>query len=198
MSVDALRSVTNDNATGAVRALRPVANPNLSAPIELAGLKQGPPVDLKLTEYFASVQEVTNVLDSSSPLSTPPLQQSALPPSPGGGDNDGMPPDDKHGERIAVLETHVKHIQEDISGIRSEIKDVRGDIRDVRSDVGALKVSVARIEENVRHLPTKGWAFTIAAGIVTFMVAVSALTPKIQQLFGTAPPAINTPAQQPK
>lgn len=107
-----------------------------------------------------------------------------------------MPPDDKHGERIAVLETHVKHIQEDISGIRSEIRDVSGELKDVRSDVGALKVSVARIEENVRHLPTKGWAFTIAAGIVTFMVAVSALTPKIQQWFGTAPPAVSASIQQ--
>ena len=28
----------------------------------------------------------------------------------GGGNNDGMPPDDKHGERIAVLETHVKRL----------------------------------------------------------------------------------------
>lgn len=83
-------------------------------------------------------------------------------------------------ERVAVLEAHVGHIRDDITGLRSDLKDIR-------NDVTSLKVNVATITENIRHLPTKGWAVAALLTTVTLIGALITLAPKLQAWLGTAP-----------
>jgi hypothetical protein len=45
----------------------------------------------------------------------------------GGGTYGGMPPDLP--ERVAVLETHIEHINKNIGIIQQDIRDIRGDMK---------------------------------------------------------------------
>lgn len=65
-----------------------------------------------------------------------------------GGHDGGMPPDLP--ERVAILDTHVAHIREDISTLK-------GDVRDIRKDM------------KVDFLLTWGGLFVIAIGLAGMM-----------------------------
>jgi hypothetical protein len=45
----------------------------------------------------------------------------------GGGTFDGMPPDLP--ERVAVLETHIDHIRDDVSTLKGDVRDIRKDMK---------------------------------------------------------------------
>jgi hypothetical protein len=98
-----------------------------------------------------------------------------LPPGGDGGHDGGMPPELP--ERVAVLEAHVGHIRDDVAGLRSDAREIRG-------DVTALKVDVATIKENIRHLPTKGWAVATLLMTLAAIVGLTTFAPKIQAWLG--------------
>lgn len=50
-----------------------------------------------------------------------------LPTPTAGGHDGGMPPDLP--ERVAILDTHVAHIREDISTLKGDVRDIRKDMR---------------------------------------------------------------------
>lgn len=100
---------------------------------------------------------------------------------PGGGDgghDGGMPPD--FPERVAVLETEVKHIKTDVATLKT-------DVRQMAADITTLKVDVATIKERLQHLPTKGWGVGAVVTTVGLIAALVALAPKLQAWLGTAP-----------
>lgn len=94
----------------------------------------------------------------------------------GGSTFGGMPPDLP--ERVAVLETHVEHIRGDLGALKTEFGTVR-------TDVGVLKVDVATIKENIRHLPTKGWAVGALVTLVALIGGLIAIAPKLQKWVGS-------------
>lgn len=76
-------------------------------------------------------------------------------------------------ERIAKLETLM-----DV---------VRGDVSDLKKDVREVRETVARLDERVKHLPTKGWAVGAVVTLVGLIGALVTLAPKLQAYFGTLP-----------
>ena len=96
----------------------------------------------------------------------------------GGGDDGDMPPDLP--ERVGVLEAHVQNIRDDVSILRN-------DLGGVRNDVSTLKVDVGTMKENIRHLPTKGWAVGALLSTLAVITALVTLAPKLQSWIGTAP-----------
>lgn len=88
----------------------------------------------------------------------------------GGGTFDGME------ARIAVLETHVEHIREDIVELRADVTSLKTDMVDV-------KVGLATLTERVNHLPSKGFIVTSSLGIIGAIGAFIAFQDHIRALF---------------
>ena len=101
----------------------------------------------------------------------------------GGGTFGGMPPDLP--ERVAILETHVEHIKEDVAAVRSDLKDVRGDIKEIRGDITTIRIDLGTMRTRVDHLPTKGWAVTALLAAITIIGGIIALAPKLQKFVGS-------------
>ncbi len=59
-----------------------------------------------------------------------------LPEDGGGGHDGGMPPDLP--ERVAVLETHIGHINQNVEAIRKDVGDIRGIMRDDAKEFRSL------------------------------------------------------------
>ncbi|MGN8023022.1 hypothetical protein ACTJJ7_20145 [Phyllobacterium sp. 22229] len=51
-------------------------------------------------------------------------------------------------------------------------------------DIADLKIQTAVLAERINHLPSKEFIYKGIAGLITVMVAVSVLAPKLQTLFG--------------
>jgi hypothetical protein len=103
----------------------------------------------------------------------------------GGGDGGGMMLD----AGVARLESDVAHIQRDLTAVQGELRAVASSVQEMRADVGIIK-------ESSNHLATKSWVLTVFGSMVVFVVTVltaagtfiAAYSPKLQILFGTAPP----------
>jgi archaellum component FlaC len=97
----------------------------------------------------------------------------------GGSGGDSMEP------RLATLEADVRHIKDDLGELKKSFAALQG-------DTTSLRIDVARINENIRHLPTK--EFLVGAVITTLAVITGLLTfqDKIQQAFRSFPPAVST------
>lgn len=89
----------------------------------------------------------------------------------GGGTFDGME------ARIAILETHVEHIREDIGDLKKNVGSLQKDVIDI-------KVGLATLTERVNHLPSKGYIVTTSLGIVGAIGAIIAFQDHIRAWFG--------------
>ena len=78
--------------------------------------------------------------------------------------------------RVAVLENNVEYIKRDIG-------ELKADMSGVRRDVESLKVSQGVLTERVSHLPSKGFIFTVALGIVGAIITFIAFQDHIKALF---------------
>ncbi len=86
------------------------------------------------------------------------------------------PPGDRFddmNERLAKLEVLTGIIQKDVSLLQAEMKTVSTDI--------------AVLKERVSHLPSKGWAVTVAITTISALSAIAILAPKLQAWFGIIP-----------
>lgn len=123
----------------------------------------------------------------------------------GGGTFDGME------ARVAVLETHVVHIREDIGETRNDVSALRSDVWSLKSDVSVLKsdvstlkddvlslkadvsdlrkdmvdvkIGLATLTERVNHLPSKGFIVTSSLGIIGAIGTFIAFQDHIRALF---------------
>jgi hypothetical protein len=102
----------------------------------------------------------------------PPLQP------PGGGDGGGMTE-----ARVAVLETHVTHIKDDVGDMKQTLKDLQ-------KDTTALRIESATLTEGVKHLPSKGFVVTATLIALAFFAAVVLFQGNLQRAFNIVP---NTP-----
>lgn len=87
-------------------------------------------------------------------------QRDHLPPGSGGGTSDGMEP------RIAKLEAHMEHVRTELTKLAS------------------LPVQVARLEEKVAHLPSKGFIVTATMTSLAFVTAIVLFADKLRSLVG--------------
>ena len=125
------------------------------------------------------MSNVTYIYSEPPGQSTEPLGDEA-PMTPlsfggGGGTFDGME------ARVAKLEASVSHIERDIGEARSDIKNINGLMSDARE-------RLARLEERVAHLPSKGFIVTCTTVTLAIMIAAATLAPKLQALIGIAAP----------
>ncbi len=88
----------------------------------------------------------------------------------GGGTFNGME------ARVAVLENNVEYIKRDIG-------ELKADMSGIRRDVESLKVSQAILTERVSHLPSKGFIFSIALGIVGAIITFTTFLDNIKAFF---------------
>jgi len=88
----------------------------------------------------------------------------------GGGAFNGME------ARVAVLENNVEYIKRDIG-------ELKADMSGIRRDVESLKVSQAILTERVSHLPSKGFIFSIALGIVGAIITFTTFLDNIKAFF---------------
>lgn len=75
-------------------------------------------------------------------------------------------------ERLAVLETHMAHVREDVSALRIGSSDVRE--------------RLSALEVRVEHLPSKGFivsALLLALAVITGLIAFQT---QIQALIGAS------------
>ena len=68
--------------------------------------------------------------------------------------------------RVARLEADMDHVKRSLSSVDGTLSVVQKDLTDVR-------VSVARVEVDLKHLPSKGFIFSVCAGLLS---AVGVLT----------------------
>ena len=99
------------------------------------------------------------------PSGSTPLQSGG-----GGGTFDGKEP------RVAVLENNVEYIKRDIG-------ELKADMSGIRRDVESLKVSQGILTERVSHLPSKGFIFTVALGIVGAIITFITFQDHIKAFF---------------
>lgn len=105
----------------------------------------------------------------SQSLARPPLKGGG-----GGGTFDGME------ARVAKLEATASHIERDVA-------DLRTDVRSIKDSAADLRERLARVEENVRHLPSKGFIVTCTLLTFSFLGGIALFAPKLQALIGIAP-----------
>lgn len=78
------------------------------------------------------------------------------------------------------MEARVSNLEKRFDRMETKLDGMSEKLGDLRVDMGIIK-------ERVSHLPTKGWAFTIAAGIIGVTGTIVTLAPKLQQIFGIIP-----------
>ena len=86
----------------------------------------------------------------------------------GGGTFDGMQ------ERVALLEKRFDRVETKLDSVSDKVSELR-------VDMGVLR-------ERIAHLPSKGWAVTIALTTIGALATVITIAPKLQQFFGVASP----------
>lgn len=110
-------------------------------------------------------EKVTDLADYKSKL--PRAQPSSLKGGDGGGTFDDMEP------RVAALEKRFDRLEGQLDKLTEKVSD--------------LRVDMGIVKERVSHLPTKGWAFTVAAAIIAATGTIVTLAPKLQQWLGVVP-----------
>ena len=82
-----------------------------------------------------------------------PEHRPALKGGDGGGTSGGME------ARVAKLESDVEHV-------KRTLDDLRADVKATRSDIGAMKVDFGRFDERMKHMPGKGFIFSVGLGLL--------------------------------
>lgn len=59
--------------------------------------------------------------------------------------------------------------------VRKSVTDLATDARAVRGSVNDIKIDLGRLNERLKHMPTKGFIFGIAAGMIAAMSAIVGL-----------------------
>lgn len=73
-----------------------------------------------------------------------------------------------------------------ISSLEKAFEKMDGKLDATIADIADLKTQTAVLSERISHLPSKEFIYKGIAGLITVMVAVSVLAPKLQALFGLA------------
>lgn len=102
------------------------------------------------------------------------------PPEPGV----GTPPRDRISD---ILHVEIAKIQADGEYTRRDLGELRADMRDLRD-------RMARLETEVRHLPSKEFIVTVVIAALTIAGALLTVAPKLQSWAGTTPAAITAPS----
>ena len=58
------------------------------------------------------------------------------------------------------------------NGMEDRVARLEKAVETLQSGVTELRVDMATVKENLRHMPTKPWMFTILAATVTFMITL--------------------------
>ena len=103
----------------------------------------------------------------------------------GGGDGtfDGMEP------RIAKLEASMEYVQRDISLLQTDVRAIQSDL----GGAGGIRDRVARIEERIAHLPSKGFIVTTTLATLAIVAAVVVFQSHIQRFVGAPTTATTLP-----
>lgn len=109
--------------------------------------------------------------------SHPPSSQGSTP-----SDLSGPPPKDLYPTSdIRFVITEVTKLQAQQEFILRDLHESRGDIRDVRD-------RLARLEERVEHLPSKGFIVAVVTTALVIVGGLLTLAPKLQEWIGTGTP----------
>jgi hypothetical protein len=129
----------------------------------------------RFQDYANNVFDISQRRFGNEKPPGPPLQP------PGGGDGGGMTE-----ARVAVLETHVTHIKDDVG-------DMKQTLRDLQKDTTALRIESATLTEGVKHLPSKGFVVTATLAALAFFAAVVLFQGNLQRAFNIVPNAPTAP-----
>ena len=77
------------------------------------------------------------------PLTPNPTVAPAVPLEYDGGDNGGDGGGGMNDERVAVLETEVKHIKTDVADIKLDMREVKKDIKDLAVALAGVNTSIS-------------------------------------------------------
>ena len=97
------------------------------------------------------------VIDGGFPNHRQPLNSDR-----GGGTSGGME------ARVARLESDMEHVKKSVADIAIDMKAVRSSISDVKVDLG-------RLDERLKHMPTKGFIFSVGLGLLAAVGGIIAL-----------------------
>jgi hypothetical protein len=84
-----------------------------------------------------------------------------------------------------ILLTEIAKIQTDGEHIKSDLGEMRTDIRDLRD-------RMARLETEVKHLPSKEFIVTVVVVALGIIGGLLTIAPKLQSWAGTTAPAVAT------
>lgn len=73
------------------------------------------------------------------------------------------------------MEARVARLESDMEHVKKSVADMATDVKAVRTSLGDIKVDLGRFDERLKHMPTKGFIFAAAAGIVGSTSAIVAL-----------------------
>jgi hypothetical protein len=96
------------------------------------------------------------------------ISESPLKKSGGDGTSGGME------ARVARLESDMEHVKKSVAEIATDVKGGR-------ATLGEIKVELGRFDERLKHMPTKGFIFVTAAGMVGAISAIVGLIVRMLQ-----------------
>lgn len=93
----------------------------------------------------------------------------ALQGSGGDGTSGGME------SRLARLESDMEHVKKAVDKLDRGQEDIRKSLDGLKSDFSGLKVDFGRFDERSKHFPSKGFIFSVSAGLLAATSAVMAI-----------------------
>ena len=75
--------------------------------------------------------------------------------------------------RVAKLEATTDYIKNDVGMLKTDMRDVRD--------------RVARIEEMIKNLPSKGFIITVVSSFLAICIALLSIVPRLQSWVGVLP-----------
>lgn len=73
------------------------------------------------------------------------------------------------------MEARVARFESDMEHVKKSVAEAGSDMKGVRSSLGDIKVDLARFDERLKHMPTKGFIFASYAGLLAACGALIAL-----------------------
>ena len=111
------------------------------------------------TYQSENVVPFPEILGGKSPQEVGPLKTT------GGGNNSGGME-----ARVAVLETHMAHVREDVGTLKTNVQ--------------ALLIDSGRLQERVAALPSKGFIVSAVVGMGAVLGAVTLFGPTLAHILG--------------
>lgn len=92
-----------------------------------------------------------------------------------------MPPElsDVGGGGSSNVESRLARIESDMSHVKDTVAKIDRGQEDIRKTLTDLKVDFGRFDERSKHFPTKGFIFSVSAGLLATVSGIMAVLIKL-------------------